>query len=163
MTPRAASVVLVVSTGLVLALTGCVGGGDSDPTSTPTRSASVPSATSSPTDAPTPTASSGPPASDVPTADPAPVSPVPVPTDEAGGWTDDTAYDACVEAAGAALGEDYTWYPRSSQALFTAGAGLSIDVDGVFSGSDVGIAKVTFRCSVAGTPSSPQVSGEIVS
>jgi hypothetical protein len=143
------TVVLALAAGLVLALTGCTGsGGDA---STPSPSSSASGSSSSVPSAP----STGEPA-------PEPTSAAPVPTPDARAWTDETAYAACVETAEAQLEAGYTWAERSTQTLVPADGGVSMDITGIFTGGDVGVANVTFRCLLAGDQSSPQVTGALV-
>ncbi len=145
--------VLAVAAGLVLVLSGCTGSGGPTASPTPTSSASV-------TGSPSPSSSPSPGETE-PVDEPS--SAAPVPTAGADAWTDQTAYDACVEAAGAELEAGYTWADRSTQTLVAADGGVSIDITGIFTGGDVGVANVTFRCLLTGDRSSPQVTGEIVS
>jgi hypothetical protein len=144
--------VLAVAAGLVLVLSGCTGSDEPAASPTPSRSATA-------TGSPSP---SSPSSGETEPAD-EPSSAAPVPTAGADAWTDQTAYDACVEAADAELETGYTWADRSSQTLVAADGGVSIDVTGIFTGGDVGVANVTFRCLLTGDRSSPQVTGEIVS
>ena len=136
-------VVLIAASGLLLALTGCVGGGDAEPS--PTTSASA-SASSPSTVEPAPEPTSAP----------------PVPTTGADAWTDDTGYAACVEHAGTDLEAGYTWYPRTTQALVAGSDGTTIDITGVFTGGDVGVANVTYGCVLGGTQAAPEISGALV-
>jgi hypothetical protein len=144
--------VLAVAAGLVLVLSGCTGSDEPAASPTPSRSATA-------TGSPSP---SSPSSGETEPAD-EPSSAAPVPTAGADAWTDQTAYDACVEAADAELETGYTWADRSSQTLVAADGGVSIDVTGIFTGGDVGVANVKFRCLLTGDRSSPQVTGEIVS
>ena len=145
------TVALAVAAGLVLVLSGCTGSDGPTTTAAPTGSASA-------TSGPSSSSSSG-------TTEPAdePSSAAPVPTSGGDAWTDETAYDACVAAADAELETGYTWAERTTQALVAADGGVSIDITGIFTGGDVGVANVTFRCVLTGDRSSPQVTGEIVS
>jgi hypothetical protein len=144
------TVVLALAAGLVLGLTGCTGPDDATP---------------SPTASSTSTAAASPSPSSPGETEPAdePSSAAPVPTAGADAWTDQTAYDACVEAADDELESGYTWADRSSQTLVAADGGVSIDITGIFTGRDVGVANVTFRCVLTGDRSSSEVTGEIVS
>ncbi|WP_423918473.1 hypothetical protein ACPEEZ_10465 [Frigoribacterium sp. 2-23] len=133
---------LFVVAGAALGVTACTTDGDVAPSTT---SAPSPSASSSSTPG-------------VPDSAP----PVPVPTASAAGWTDDTAYQACVTEATSSQGADYTWSPRSSQVLVTTGSDKTMDVAGIYTGGDVGVANVTFRCVVGGTPGAPELSGSVL-
>jgi len=136
--------VLAVAAGLVLVLSGCTGSDAPAPTSSATATGGASSS----------------PGGTEPADEPS--SAAPVPTAGADAWTDETAYEACVAAADAELEPGYTWAARSTQTLVAVDGGVSIDITGIFTGGDVGVANVTFRCQLTGDRSSPQVTGEIV-
>ncbi|KQS22697.1 hypothetical protein [Frigoribacterium sp. Leaf186] len=166
MTKRALLTVFTAG-AVVLALAACTGG-DAEPT--PTLSSFTPTSTASPAapdtgaETTTPTPPSDDPSAGDPTDDgsAAVETPVPVPADQADGWTDARAYDACRNEATRSQGSDYRWNDRSSQILVQGSAGRSIDVAGLYSGGDVGVANVVYRCVVGGTPDAPQLSGTVV-
>lgn len=157
MTNRAL-IAMLTAGALALTLSACTSG-DDDPT--PTVSSFSPTSTASPSAPDTGAETVAPTA---PTDDPNDTveTPVPVPSDQADGWTDARAYDACRNEATRSQGADYTWNDRSSQILVQGSGGRSIDVAGLYSGGDVGVANVTYRCTVGGTPDSPQLSGTVV-
>ncbi|ROS53015.1 hypothetical protein [Frigoribacterium sp. PhB24] len=163
MTNRALITVLTAGV-LALTLSACTSG-DDDPS--PTVSSFSPTSTASP---PAPDTGAGATAPTTPMAptesadDPVGTveTPVPVPADQADGWTDTRAYDACRNEAARSQGADYTWNDRSSQILVQGSGGRTIDVAGLYTGGDVGVANVTYRCAVGGTPDSPQLSGTVV-
>lgn len=155
MTYRALFTVLTVG-ALAVSLTACTGGDDESPS--PTVSTFSPSSTASP-DAPDTGEQTDPP---VGTGEGSVETPVAVPSSEADGWTDARAYDACRNEATRSQGADYTWNDRSSQVLVMSSAGRTMDVAGVYTGGDVGVANVVYRCVVDGTPSAPQLSGSVV-
>lgn len=155
--------VVTVALGAALALSGCVAGGDTGPSSTPTRSAST-SAPASPSASASPSA----PATPSTSAEPAPgggatsAAPAPQPSSGTADWSDETAYQACVDSATTSLGGDYAWAARSSQALTGSGDARTIEITGQFTGGDVGVANVSYRCTVGGTPSAPAITGALV-
>ncbi|NRD25404.1 hypothetical protein [Frigoribacterium sp. VKM Ac-2836] len=157
MTNRALIAVLTAG-ALTLTLSACTSG-DDDPA--PTVSSFSPTSTASPSAPDTGAETTAP---TVPADDPvdAAETPVPVPADQADGWTDARAYDACRNEATRSQGADYTWNDRSSQILVQGSTGRTIDVAGLYTGGDVGVANVTYRCVVGGTPDSPQLSGAVV-
>jgi len=89
-------------------------------------------------------------------------TPTPVPSDQADGWTDDTAYTACRSAAIASSGSGYTWGTRSSQAMVYSRGLRTIDVAGQLVNTGGEVTSVTFRCNVQGTPAEPNVTGGVV-
>lgn len=152
-----------------VALTGCTGDED-DPSSTPGATTS-PTATASPAPAPGPTddagdgdqGGDGSGGGDAGTGQgDAGSTPRPVPDAEAEGWTDETAYQACVGHATETEGGEYTWSVRAGQTMVYQGGDRTIDVTGIFTGGDVGVANVVYRCVLGGTPGAPELTGQVV-
>ena len=163
--PAVLLVVLAVGT-----LTGCTDGpGGPSPSTTATASSGPPSTPSSSPSAPaSPSASAPADGGTAPAPAPAPVpdagadAPEPVPEASAAGWTDDSAYEACVEHATETLGAGYTWSLRAGQTMVYQGGDRTIDVAGIYTGGDVGVANVVHRCVLGGSPSAPQLTGGLV-
>ena len=156
------AILLVVLAGG--ALTGCTSGPDG-PSASPSRSAVA--TPTGPADPATPSPSA--PAADdgaapAPVPDPGPggTAPEPVPSASAAGWTDDSAHEACVEHATETEGAGYTWSVRDGQTMVYQGGEPTIDVAGIYTGGDVGVANVVYRCVLGGEPSSPRLSGGLV-
>ena len=159
MTAPHRALVVTVALGAALALSGCVGGGDAGPSSTPTRSATTSASPSaSPPASPSPSTSAEPAPGEGATS----AAPAPQPSSGTPDWSDETAYQACVDSATTSLGGDYAWAARSSQALTGSGDARTIEITGQFTGGDVGVANVSYRCTIGGTPSAPVVTGALV-
>ena len=169
-TPVLPAVLLVVLAATTL--TGCTGGPEGPSPSATATASSGPSGT--PTGSPSPSAPPSPSASapadggtaPAPAPEPAPgavtEAPEPVPEASAAGWTDDSAYEACVEHATETLGAGYTWGVRAGQTMVYQGGDRTIDVAGIYTGGDVGVAHVVHRCVLGGSPSAPELTGGLV-
>jgi len=125
------------------------------PTSTPEVEAPSTGATDGPA---TPDDDAGAPAPDAGSAP----APAPVPESEADGWTDETAYQACVAHATETEGAGYTWSVRAGQTMVYQDGRRTIDVAGIYTGGDVGVANVVYRCTLDGGPSDPRIDGAVV-
>lgn len=123
------------------------------PTSTPEVEAPATGATDDPA---VPSGDAGAPAPDAGSA------PAPVPESEADGWTDETAYQACVAHATETEGAGYTWSVRAGQTMVYQDGRRTIDVAGIYTGGDVGVANVVYRCVLDGSPSDPRLDGAVV-